>query len=248
MKVFILIISFLFSQTILATSKKYFEEKIHYKTLFGNCPAKVVGRLTLTLIKEFENKKSLLDVKKKIVKEKLEDKYYLSSYQIDYNPLQKMIRFQYECPKPLMKVQIYKKDGEEFYTAILVDNGKLFDPTYEVLLRSEKKITGTLPHMAIPTSLINSDIHKRLTSMLNDLGDGFVQKISEIILNEKKDLTIILSIGRKPSSAFLGKEYWPEKVTKLNEIIKYMQEKKTIPTVINLTNSKKVVVKFSDSI
>ena len=236
------------SSSSFAASKKYFEDKIHYKTVFGYCPAKAVGRLTLSLIKEFEKSKSLLDVKKKIVSEKLEEKYYLSSYKIEYNPLNSMIKFHYDCPKPLMKVQIYKKDGDEFYTAILVDSGKLYDPTYEVLLRGENKIKGNLPHMAIPTSLINSDIHKRLTSLLNNMGDQFVQRISEVILNEKEDLTIILSVGRKPSSAFLGKDYWTEKINKLDEIIKYMQEKKTIPTVINLTNSKKVVVKFSDKI
>ena len=215
--------------------------------MFGQCPSKVVGRLTLTLIKEFEKNRSLLDVKKKIVDEKLEEKYYLSSYKIDYDPLQKMIKFQYDCPKALMKVQIYKKDGDEFYTAILVDNGKLYDPTYEVLLRAEKKILKELPHMAIPASLINSKVHKKLTSLLNDLGSPFLKRVSEVILSEKEELTIILSIGRKPSSAFLGKDYWTEKVEKLNGIVDYMAKKKTIPSVINLTNSKKVVVKFPDA-
>ena len=238
----------MFSYQSLGISKKYYEEKIHYRTVFGQCPSKVVGRLTLTLIKEFEKKKSLLDVKKKIVDEKLEEKYYLSSYKIDYNPLEKMIRFQYDCPKALMKVQIYKNDGEEFYTAILVDNGKLYDPTYEVLLRGEKKITKDLPHLAIPADLINSKVHKKLTSLLNNLGQKFVNRISEVILSEKEELTIILSIGRRPSSAFLGSEFWNEKVEKLNSIVNYMAKKTTIPSVINLTNSKKVVVKFPDTI
>jgi hypothetical protein len=244
-----LVIFFLVSvQSSFAISKKYYEDKIHYRTVFGQCPSKVVGRLTLTLIKEFERNRSLLDIKKKIVNEKLEEKYYLSSYKIDYNPLEKMIKFQYDCPKALMKVQIYKKDGEEFYTAILVDNGKLYDPTYEVLLRAEKKITKELPHMAIPASLINSNVHMKLTSLLNGLGEKFNKRVSEVILNENEELTIILSIGRKPSSAFLGKEYWTEKIEKLNNIVDYMSEKKTIPSVINLTNSKKVVVKFPDQV
>jgi hypothetical protein len=239
---------FLLSNSSFAISKKYYENKIHYRTFFGQCPSKVVGRLTLSLIKEFEINQSLLDLKKKIVNEKLEEKYYLSSYKIDYDPLQKMIKFQYDCPKALMKVQIYKNDGEEFYTAILVDNGKLYDPTYEVLLRAEKKIVKDLPHMAIPAELINSKVHKELTSLLNNLGEKFVDKISEVILNEKKELTIILSIGRRPSSAFLGNEYWTEKIVKLNNIVEYMAKKKTIPAIINLTNSKKVVVKFPNSI
>jgi len=238
----------LLSLPVFGASKKYFEDGVHYRTVFGSCPSKAVGRLTLTLIKEFEKNNSLLDIKKKIVKDGLEEKYYLSSYKVNYNPLKKMLKFNYECPKALMKVQIYKKDGEEFYTAILVENGKLFDPTYEVLLRSEDKIIGELPHMAVPASLINSNIHLKITSLLNGLKEGFLGQVSEVIVNENQELTIIMSIGRKPSSAFLGKDLWDEKVTKLEEIITYMTEKKTIPAIINLTNSKKIVVKFSDKI
>ena len=229
-------------------SKKYYENKVHYRSYFGNCPSKAVGRLTLTLIKEFEKKQSLLDIKKKIVDDGLEEKFFLSSYKVKYDPLQKMLKFNYECPKPLMKVQIYKEDGEEFYTAILVDSGKLVDPTYEALLRSEKKIKSKLPHMAVPFKLINSEVHKSLTSLFNGLGAKFLENVSEVILNEKKELTIIMSVDRRPSSAFLGNEYWGEKVGKLKDIIEYMKEKKSIPAVINLTNSKKIVVKFSDSI
>lgn len=238
----------LFSLQSFATSKKYFEDKVHYRTVFGQCPSKIVGRLTLSLIKEFEPNSSLLDVKKKIVDEKLEEKYFLSYYNITYNPLQKMLRFEYDCPKPLMKVQIYKKDGEEFYTAILVDSGKLYDPTYEVLLRTEKLLKGKLPHMAIPVSLINTEMTQKLTSLLNSLDGKFVKQISEVILNEEKELTIIMSVGRKPSSAFLGQDYWSEKVGKLEKIIQTLSKKKTIPAVINLTNAKKIVVKFSDTL
>jgi hypothetical protein len=247
-KILILFSLLIASHSTFAESKKYFENKTHYRSTFGNCPSKAVGRLTLTLMKEFEKKQSLLDVKKVIVENKLEEKYFLSSYNIKYNPLHRMLRFNYECPKPLMKVQIYKKDGEEFYTAILVDSGDLVDPTYEVLLRAEKKIKGKLPHMAVPYKLINSEIHKKLASLFNGLGTKFVGNISEVILNEKKELTIIMSVNRRPSSAFLGKDYWSEKVGKLKDIISYMQEKKSIPAVINLTNSKKIVVKFSDTI
>lgn len=247
-KIFTISLLLMTSLSSFSKAKKYFEDKTHYRSVFGNCPSKAVGRLTLTLIKEFEKNKSLLDIKKKIVEKSLEEKYFLSSYQVTYNPLHKMLRFNYECPKPLMKVQIYKNDGEEFYTAILVDSGKLVDPTYEVLLRAEKKIKGKLPHMAIPFKLINSEVHKKLTSLFNGLGGKFVKNISEVILNEKQELTIIMSVDRRPSSAFLGSDYWGEKVGKLEEIISYMKEKKSIPAVINLTNSKKIVVKFSDTI
>ncbi len=230
------------------SSPKYFEERIHYKTDFGQCPSKVVGKLALDLVKKFEEKNSLLAVKKKIIDEKLEEKYFLSSYQIGYDPLLKTLNLNFNCPKPLMRVQIYKDGGEEYYTAVLVDSGELYDPTYEVLLRAEEKIKGTLPHMAYPAALLDSGEEKKLTSLFNIIGEEFTRNISEVILNENRELTIILSLGRKPSSAFLGTDMWSEKVDKLDSVIKFMQEKKTIPAVINLTNLKKIVVKFSDTI
>ena len=62
-----------------------------------------------------------------------------------------------------MKAQIYKENGEEFYTAILVDSGEFVDPTYEVLLRSEKKLKKKLPSLAFPVGLIDTDTQKQMT-------------------------------------------------------------------------------------
>lgn len=230
----------------LASPKKYYAHKVQYRTFFGSCPSKAVGRLALTLMKEFEKENSLLSVKKKIVDDKLKDKYFLSSYKVDYSPVKKMLKFHFDCPKPLLKVQIYKDNGDEFYTAILVENGELFDPTYEVLLRSEKKITKDLPHLALPADKLNTSHHKEIASLINKLGPKFEKRISEIILNDKAELTIILSVGRKPSSAFFGKDFWEEKALKLQKIVEYMSTKNSIPSVINLTNSKKAVVKFKE--
>ncbi len=244
MKLLISFLILLLSINVHAISKKYYAHKVQYRTFFGSCPSKAVGRLALTLMKEFEKENSLLSVKKKIVDDKLIDKYFLSSYKVNYSPAKKMIKFHFECPKPLLKVQIYKENGDEFYTAILVDSGELLDPTYEVLLRSEKKLSKELPHLALPAEKMNANYHKEIASLLNKLGPKFENRISEIILNDKAELTIILSVGRKPSSAFLGTDFWDEKATKLQKIVEYMSTKNSIPSVINLTNSKKAVVKF----
>jgi hypothetical protein len=64
MKRYFTLFLLLFSAVSFSATTKYFENKVHYRTFFGSCPSKVVGRLTLTLIKEFEKNKSLLDVKK----------------------------------------------------------------------------------------------------------------------------------------------------------------------------------------
>jgi hypothetical protein len=46
----------------------------------------------------------------------------------------------------------------------------------------------------------------------------------------------------------MGADLWEEKLTKLTKIIGYVQKSKRYPGSINLVNSKKVVVKFSDNI
>ena len=221
---------------------------IQYKTYFGSCPSKAAGKLTLKLMRKFEETNSLMEVKSLIVSEKLDEKHFLSDYKISYDPATTLLRFDFDCPKPVMKAHIYKENGEEFYTAILTDNGAFIDPTYEVLLRAEKKLTRKLPSLAFPVSLIDSEAQKQMTRLALAFDGNFKDKLSEIILDEDKKLTMIFSINRRPSSAFLGNDYWDEKVEKLAKVIDYMKKKKTIPAVINLTNSKKIVVKFSDTI
>ena len=222
------------------------KKQINYRTSFGQCPSRSVGSMTLKLIKAFESTGSLKEVKQKIIEEKLDQKHFVSDYKIKYDPFKKMLQFKYDCPDPLMKVQIYKKNTLDSYEAILVDNGKLYDPTYEVLLRTEKKLTSQLPFLALPLGEMEESTQHRITSLVKKMGPKFRKKLSEVILNEGGDLTVILSVQGNPSSVFLGKGKWPEKVEKLKKIINYMQKKRRIPAVINLTNSQKVVVKFNE--
>lgn len=236
--------AFLFAVTPESVLRKDYQ----YKTYFGSCPSKVAGKLTLTLMKRFEETGSLMDVKSLIIENKLDEKHFLSEYKISFDPATKLIRFNFDCPKPVMKAQIYKENGEEFYTAILVENGEFVDPTYEVLLRAEKKLTKKLPNLAFPVKLIDTDIQKEMTHLALTFDNAFKNKLSEIIIDDDKKLTMIFSINRRPSSAFLGNDYWSEKVEKLAKVIDYMKKKNTVPAVINLTNSKKIVVKFSDTL
>ena len=249
MKLFValFILSFMFN-SFAAKEEKLLLSDLKYKTYFGKCPSSVAGKLTLELMREFEKSGSLKTVKDLIVKKKLDEKYFLSNYKIKYDPIEKKLRFDLDCPKALMKVQIYKDNGDEHYTAILVDSGKLVDPTYEVLLRTEKKLKKKLPSLALPVSALDSDAHLKITELVTELGDKISSRISEVIVNEKGELTMILSLRGRPTTAFLGNDYWSEKIGKLSKVIDYMKEKKSIPTIINLTNSKKIVVKFSDKI
>lgn len=221
-------------------------EKVRYKTYFGQCPSQVAGKLTLKLVRKFEDTNSLRSLKNLILEKDLKTKHYLSEYKVKYNPISRTLNFAFDCPVPLMKVQLYKDNGIESYSAILVDSGELYDPTYEVLLRSDGKINGTLPSLALPVGDLKPDLQKRVTKVVGNMDQKLRQKLSEVIVDEDNELTIILSVNNRPSSAFLGDDLWGEKVTKLHKIIEYMGTKKKTPSIINLTNPKKVVVKFSD--
>lgn len=224
------------------------ETELKYRTHFGDCPTRSAGSMSLKLIKTFEERKSLRAVKNEIINEKLDQKHFITDYKISYDPMNKQLDLRFDCPKPLMKVQIYKENGLEGYEAILVENGKLFDPTYEVLLRTEKKLSHELPYLALPVGEMDQNTQEKITSLMLDVDGAVRKKISEVILDDKGELTVILSISGRPSSVFLGAESWTDKMHKLEKIVGYMEAKKRIPSIINLTNSKKVVVKFSDAL
>ncbi len=221
------------------------KQKIKYQTTFGQCPSRSAGTLVLQLIKTFEEERSLGKIKDRLVKEKLLERHFISDYQINFDPLRGFLKFNFQCPTPLMKVQIYKKNGLDGYEAILVGNGKLFDPTYEVLLRAEKKLRQPLPYLAIPVGEMDVETQVRIAKIVREIPSLFRQKLSEVILNEKQELTIILSIKGSPSSVFLGDQNWEEKMGKLQRVVKFMQAKQKVPAIINFTNSEKVVVKFN---
>ncbi|MBL7665472.1 MAG: hypothetical protein JNM93_10100 [Bacteriovoracaceae bacterium] len=222
--------------------------KVKYKTYFGNCPIRVVGQLTLKLVKTFEENQSLKDVKDYIIKGNLTEKYYISNYEINYEPLTKFLKFQYSCPLPMARVQLYKSEGNESYSAILVENGQFYDSIYEQLMIAENKIEQDLPSLALPVEEIDKELKEELVRFIKQISPNLKKLVSEYIVTEKHELMLILSSSNQPTTVFLGSDGWDEKLTKIHKIIDYMSEKKKIPVVINITNIKKVVVKFSDTI
>jgi hypothetical protein len=220
--------------------------EINYKTSFGNCPSRTAGALTIAMVKAFEDKRSLKGLKESIVEEKLMEKYYLSDYKVNYDPLEKLLKLKFECPLPLMKVQVYKNNGVDSYEAILVDNAQLFEPSYLTVLKEDNKLKKDLPSLALPVGNFEIETRKTIAKLVSGMEEDVRKNLSEIILNELNELTIILSIREHTSNVFLGPDQWDEKVSKLEKIIKFLEAKKRVPSVINLINTKKIVVKFSD--
>jgi hypothetical protein len=224
------------------------QNNIKYQTFFGDCPSKSSELMTLTVMKEFEKNHSLKDVKERILREKLDEKYFLSEYRISFNPAIKTVRVNLKCPEPLAKVQVYKTNGDEHYSAILGENAKLYEPQYENLMKAEKKIRFNLPLLAITTDQLEGAAPTILAELMKKMGSEIRSKVSEIILSKNNDLTVIFALGPKATSVFMGSEFWDEKLTKLEKIVSYVSKNKRYPATINLVNSKKVVVKFSDKI
>jgi len=220
--------------------------EVSYKTSFGNCPSRTSGALTMAMVRAFEEKKSLKGLKESIVEEKLMEKYYLSEYKVNYDPLEKLLKLKFECPQPLMKVQIYKNNGVDSYEAILVDNAQLYEPSYLTVLKEENKLKKDLPSLALPIGNFEIETRQTIAKLVNNMEEDVRKNLSELILNELNELTIILSIKERTSSVFLGADQWDEKVSKLQKIVKFLDAKKRVPSVINLVNSKKIVVKFGD--
>lgn len=223
-------------------------KQLKYRTFFGSCPSKTAGAFTMKVVQAFDNGASFKDIKEMIVKEEYKEKFFIDDYRISYKPESHFLKFNFDCPAPLLKAQVYKSNGLESYSAILVENGKLFDPTYEVILRSENKLPSRLPSLALPIAEIGSSNQLEIAEIFSQANPAFQKKVSEIILSDEGNLTVILSINNRPSSAFVGNGNWKEKFKKLERITRFMIDKKKHPTVINLSNHKKVVVKFSENL
>jgi hypothetical protein len=247
----LILVSYLALFTLVAKSNvpdKFTQKDTHYRTYFGDCPSRSSGMLTLILMKEFEKSRSLKDVKEKILSEKLDEKYFLSDYRISYNPVIRTLKINFECPEPLAKIQVYKPNGDEHYSAILADNARIYEPQYENLVRAEKRLAYNLPLLAISMDQLEGSAPTDLASFIKKMEVGLRKQISEIIVSKNNELTIIFALGGKATSVFMGPDLWEEKLPKLAKIVGYVGKNKRYPNSINLVNSKKVVVKFSDKI
>ena len=237
----LLVLTLTFSCLVLARTQ--------YRSKNNHCPNKSINDLNFLLIGEYEKTKSLLDLKKKILKDRLKEKYFINDYKISYQFATQSLLFEYTCSRALLKAEVMREGSlGKSYSAILTENGKLLDPSYEVVLRAENKIEKDLPDFVLPISLSQSKVPKEVAQLVATLGEEQKKSLAEVIVDDKKELTMIFSILDRPASVFLGQYRWKKKIKKLNDILAFMKKKKTVPSVINMTNDKKVVVKFSDTI
>jgi len=240
----ILLTSLIFLATVKANPVLQLSKtKTQYVLSFNSCPMKSSGDLAILLAKEFDATGSLYKVKKKIIDERYQETYFLSEYQIEYNPITKKLNFEFQCPGLIAKIQITKESGRS-YIGALVDTGDVFDPQYEVLLRREKLINKMVPFFAISLKNLNQQRHLGVVKLLKQMNPKIFQQVSEVILNNEEELTLILKAKEKATTVLLGKEYWDDKISKLIKIQEHFSQKEKMPSIVNLTSNKKVVVRF----
>ncbi|MGB0454894.1 MAG: cell division protein FtsQ/DivIB, partial [Bacteriovoracaceae bacterium] len=227
----------------IALAKKA-QKNINYKIKSYQCPKKAVGELTLRLMKVFERHRSLKDIKFAIQKNGYKDKYFVDEYKVSYSPLTKNLRFSFYCSNPLMNIEIYDEFGGKSFQGVLVSSGKVFEKDYLRLINNDRKKDLELPYLSLPAKKLESEMPKQISKLFKALTPKSRAKVSEIILNNDQELTMILMSRKSPTSVFVGKDEWDEKFQKLQKLINYFEQNAQEPQLVNLTNSKKIVVKF----
>jgi len=204
---------------------------------------KTAADLAIVLAREFDQSKSLYTLKQKMIDERWQENYFVSDYSISFNPVKSILSFKFSCPRLLARVQITREGGQQ-YMASLVEDGKIYDPQYEVVLRREKMIAGNIPYFAVSLTSVNEQKHLPVVQLLKQMKPSIYQKISEVIFNDTQELTLIVKTKLGATTVFLGREYWDEKMNKLSKIEDYFNQQTRQPKIINLTSNKKVVVRF----
>lgn len=243
----ILIISILGISSALADMPKvvFKNTETQYSLNWGNCPVKTSGDLAIILAREYDKSHSLFDLNKKIQAENWKEQYFLSSYEISYDMFRKKLSFNFNCPRILLRVQIFKNSGDNYYSGVLVDTGDVYDPNYEVILRREGVIQKKLPFLAMSLNDINEKKHLKVINLLNRFPRKLYDQLSEVVVDQNQELTLIMRNDEKVSSVFFGDDYWDDKLNSLIKINDYFITKQKYPSQINLTSNKKIVVKFS---
>ncbi len=238
-------ILFVFSFTLSASALVENFHELSYKTNFGNCPSKTSGSAALEILEVFRKDKSLLQTKKYIEKNKLREKYYLKTYDIEFNPVTQKVALSFTCPIPIARVQVFKKDGTQQFHSVLSINGLRIDPNYENVLRNEKKITRDLPVVSMEYSELTEQKLKDITRLLKNIDEKLRNKISDVVFDSDQKLVFVMTNHNHAISAFLGKSDWKNKSAKLLKTIEYFDRKKKHPKFVKFLNSQKVVVNFS---
>lgn len=217
---------------------------VQVKTRFGLCPKKDIGELVLNLASQFKKNQSLRQIKKYLLNASEWDGY-LTDYTIEYEPYEKRLVLNFNCAKPILKAQLYR--GSKVSSHVISESGELLSTDYWERYRKEHDKGPSLPSIAAPGEFIQEGGMDTVLDIYSSIKTGKALNLAELIVDSERDLTAIFSYKQKPLTVFMGKDAWKTKVEQFNRITNHLAKTTKRPTVLNLRNSKKIVVKFGDS-
>ena len=68
--------------------------------------------MVISLVKEFDDKGSFIILIKKLLKKRLQKKYFVHHYDIKFDPIRNELSFRLECPKALVRVSAIGEKGQ----------------------------------------------------------------------------------------------------------------------------------------
>ncbi len=236
--------------SILLFSSTLNAKNFSYKSFFGACPTRPASEFALLIAKRFEEKQSLGDLKKFLENGHHAERYFVSNYKIDFDPLYESIAIKLDCPNPIYRVTFYSPKGARptsYDDLILASDGNFYNKVFADFLSDEGKLTKKLPTLALPESKYGRALWSGLKRVATNIyGLEMEKSLTELIVNKDGTLTLILSVKSHPVSVFFGKTEWDEKIQKLERLVTFSEGQQRIPAIVNMTNAKKVVVKFSE--
>ena len=217
--------------------------KSEIKVDFGTCPKKPTGDFVFKTSKIFEKNRSLKEVKIFATENRLKQKHFLRDYKITYNPVKKTLNYFLECSEPILKVSAIAEKGKIAYDVVLSEDGHTHDPSYLVYLRSEDGSLN-ISKAALPVDMMTKANKDELVLLARQMKNLNKISLRELIFTKTGEMTMIIGKKKKIISVFLGKSFWKKKLDKLDKIISYLDAKQKTPSLVNLTDMEKAVIKF----
>jgi hypothetical protein len=218
---------------------------IRYEVQTNLCPKSHVQHLINKIKRSYDEHQSLYDLKKQFLSENWSTQYFLSFYKIEYFPFVKKVAVQLDCSQPLFRVH-FKQNSHELYEKTLAENGQLYDPNYEYLYYKDQDVPVQLSYLTIDEKHRENKIFFIQIKNLVKTQKVFFQKyIAEAIFDEGDSLTFIIRHSQGSSVAYLGKSDWNKKLHILKKMMMNFEMQGQIPVLMNVSNLKKVVVKFT---
>jgi hypothetical protein len=156
------------------------------------------------------------------------------------------------CSRPLFRVH-FKNNDLEIFEKTLAEDGHLYGPHYEYLYYHDRNVNKkNRTHNKVDLSYLTiAEKHRENKKFFSEIKNlfqlqqyFFKRYVSEVIFDDDDMLTFVLRHSGGSSVVYFGKNLWVDKLQALKSIMTTFEKKNVLPHLLDLTDLKKVVVKF----